>query len=366
MGNPNFFSGLNSNKNLRAVGWDDELEMAFSPYSEKYIPGRVSCRQRTHYEIYTEEGIIQAKTSGALKKRGINPAVGDFVVVLHQPEAGTFTIVNVLPRKTEFRRGAVGKDGLDQVIAANIDTVFIVTSAGADLNVRRLERYLALVYASGARPVIVINKIDLTENPDEILPEISPAAAKVPVVMISALNKTGIPLLDNYLQPGKTVALIGSSGVGKSTLTNVLLQDSVQDTCQVRQSDEKGRHKTTVRQLFVLNSGAVVIDNPGLREVGIGTAGEGLSETFADIDELARECRFSDCRHEKEPGCAVKKAVNDGILSEARLENYLKLRKELTFEQEKSEIGLDRFEKKKWKAIKIQAREIKNKKDRFT
>jgi ribosome biogenesis GTPase len=293
------------------------------------------------------------------------PAVGDFVVLLHQPKAGVSTIVDILPRKTTFTRGVPGKDGMDQVIAANIDTVFIVTAAGRDLSARRLERYLALVHASGARPVIVINKSDLTDTPGALAAGIASATAGVPVVTLSALTRSGLSQLEPHLAPGSTVALIGSSGVGKSTLINALLEETVQDTSEVREYDGKGRHATTVRQLFVLRNGTLVIDNPGLREVGIGTAGTGIRETFRDIEDLERGCRFSDCRHEQEPGCAVRDAVERGILPQERLDNYLRLVKELAFEQEKSEIGLVRFERKRWKAIRVSARGIRDAKSRF-
>jgi ribosome biogenesis GTPase len=360
-----FFCGPSDIYSLEALGWNAELASAFEKYSGRYIPGRVACRQRTHYEVFIEGGSINAGISGALRRTSRMPSVGDFIVLLHQPEAGADTIVDILPRKTTFTRGVPGKDGADQVIAANIDTTFIVTSAGPDLNARRLERYLALVHASGARPVIIINKADLADAPEALAEEISPVTAGVPVLTLSALTRTGLSLLDPYLLPATTVALVGSSGVGKSTLINALLERAVQDTNAVREYDGKGRHKTTVRQLFILRNGALVIDNPGLREVGIGTAGSGISETFPDILDLSTGCRFSDCRHEQEPGCAVREAVSQGILPQERLDNYLRLTKELSFEQEKSEIGLIRFERKRWKAIKVLARDIKKSKGRF-
>ncbi len=235
-----------------------------------------------------------------------------------------------------------------------------MTAAGPDLNSRRLERYLTVANASGARPVILINKADLADDPSSLVAEISPVAAGVPVIVISALTGAGLSLLDSFLEPGTTVALIGSSGVGKSTLTNALLKRAVQDTSLVREHDGKGRHKTTVRQLFVLENGALIIDNPGLREVGIGTAGAGIHDTFPEIMELAAECHFADCRHEHEPGCAVREAVGRGALAQARLDNFIHLMKELAFEQEKAEIGLARIERKCWKAVSKEARNIRD------
>jgi ribosome biogenesis GTPase len=360
-----FFRGPDDTLSLESLGWNTDLASALSRFFGHSIPGRIACRQRTHYEIFTEGGSVTAGISGALRRAGRIPVVGDFVALHHQPEAGISTIVDILPRKTVFTRGVPGKDGADQVIAANIDTVFIVTAAGPDLNARRLERYLALVHASGARPVIVINKADLAERPEGLAREISPVTAGVPVITLSALARAGLSLLDPWLLPGVTVALIGSSGVGKSTLINALLEQTVQDTSAVREYDGKGRHKTTVRQLFILRGGALVIDNPGLREVGMGTAGSGIGETFSDIEDMAAGCRFSDCRHDHEPGCAVREAVSRGILLTERLDNYLRLTKELAFEQEKAEIGLVRSERKRWKALKAEARHMRNAKSRF-
>lgn len=344
---------------LHQLGWTEEHQEAFQKYSGPYVPGRVACRQKTVWDILTEGGSVTAGISGALRKLGSFPAVGDFVVLLHQPEAGASTIVDILPQRTRFARGPSGREGTDQVIAANIDIVFIVTAAGHDLNTRRIERYLAIAHASGARPVIVINKSDRAEDPHLLAESIIPVSAGIPVIPISALSGDGIEGLDPYLTPGTTIVLIGSSGVGKSTLINRLLENPVQETSQIRESDGRGRHTTTVRQLFLLKGGALMIDNPGLREVGVSTASTGMAETFPDILELAEGCKFSDCRHEQEPGCAVQEAARSGTLSSSRLESFHRLMRELSFEQEKAEIGLVRSERKRWKGITKMAREIK-------
>jgi ribosome biogenesis GTPase len=349
---------------LEQLGWTDEHESAFARYSGPYEPGRVACRQKTVWEVLTGNGPVTAGISGAMRKLGRFPVVGDFVVLLVQPEAGAVTIVDILPRKTVFSRGASGREGTDQVIATNIDTVFIVTAAGHDLSARRTERYLAIAHASGARPVVVINKSDLADDPGSLADEIEEVAPGIPVITLSAISGEGTSLLDPYLQPGTTIALIGSSGVGKSTLINRLLGNPVQETKYTRDYDGKGRHTTTVRQLFVLDGGALMIDNPGLREVGIGTASAGITDTFPDIIELAQGCRFPDCRHESEPGCAVQEAVKSGTLSAARLGNYHRLMQELSFEEKKEKVGLVRLERDKWKGIGKIARDIrKTKKD---
>lgn len=340
---------------LEDLGWTDEHERAFSKYAGPYLPGRVACRQKTVWDILIDGGSVTAGISGALRRLGRFPAVGDFVVLLHQPEAGTSTIVDILPQKTRFARGTPGREGAEQVIAANIDTVFIVTAAGHDLNARRIERFLATAHSSGARPVIVINKSDLADEPAALADEIASVSPGIPVIPISAASGEGVDRLDPYLPPRTTIALIGSSDVGKSTLINRLMGRPVQETSHTRDYDDKGRHTTTVRQLFVLDGGALMIDNPGLREVGIGAASAGIADTFPEILELAEGCRFSDCRHEEEPGCAVRAAVADGTLPAARLGSFHRLVQELAFERDKAEIGLVRLEKKRWKAIgKIQ------------
>ncbi|MDO9324203.1 MAG: ribosome small subunit-dependent GTPase A [Methanoregula sp.] len=343
---------------LKQLGWTKEQTQAFSKYAGPYVPGRVACRQKTVWDVFIDGGAVKAGISGALKKLGRFPAVGDFVVLLHQPEAGSTTIVDILPQKSVFTRGTAGKAGTDQVIAANIDIVFIVTAAGHDLNARRIERYLTIAHASGAKPVIVINKSDLTDDPAQLTDEIIPVASGIPVIPVSALSGEGITGLEPFLDSGTTIVLIGSSGVGKSTLINRLLDQPLQETSVIRDYDGKGRHTTTVRQLFILKSGALMIDSPGIREVGLGTASGGIDETFPDISELAEGCRFSDCRHEKEPGCAVQEAVKNGTLSSFRFENFHRLEREVAFEQEKADMGLKRSERKRWKGITKLAKEI--------
>ncbi len=343
---------------IQELGWSAGHAEAYRKYSGPYVPGRVACRQKTVWDVLTEDGPVTAGISGALRKLGRFPAVGDFVVLLRQPESAVLVIVDILPQKTRFMRGTAGRDGTDQIIAANVDVVFIVTAAGSDLNARRTERYLAIAHAAGARPVILINKADLADDPAGLAGAIAPAAAGIPVIILSAKSGEGIGQLDPYLLPGTTIALIGSSGVGKSTLINRLLDRPVQETSGTREYDGKGRHTTTVRELFVLKSGALMIDNPGLREVGIGTASEGIADTFPDILERAQECRFSDCRHENEPGCAVLAAVRRGELDPARLENYRRLMKELAFGQKKASLGLVRLEREKMKGIGKMARDI--------
>ena len=356
--------GEKSTGGLDSLGWNETLAAAFARYPAQYRPGRVSCRQRTVFDVITADEGVSAHASGALRHAGRLPVVGDFVVLLDQPEAAVSTIVDVLPRRSVLSRGLPGRDGADQPIAANVDLVFIVTAAGRDLNLRRLERYLALVNASGAKPVILVNKADLAGDPASLERAVAPVAAGVPVVFLSALTGAGLSELAPYLAPGWTLALVGSSGVGKSTLINALLGRAAQETADVRARDERGRHRTTVREMFVLDSGALVIDTPGLREVGLGTAGGGLAETFPEIAALALDCRFSDCTHAHEPGCAVRGAVEAGLLPRARHESYLRLAGELALAQEKAEIGPARAERKRWKEISRAARDFRGTKGR--
>jgi ribosome biogenesis GTPase len=340
-------------------GWNDELESAFSAYKGPYLAGRVASRHKTVCEILIPGAVVQAGISGALRRIGKQPVVGDFVVLLNQPESGSRMIVNILPRRSCLSRGAPGDGSGEQLIAANIDTIFIVTSAGKDLNLRRLERYLTVVYSSGAIPVILLNKIDLTDNPKNLVEKIQSVSGDVPIIPISALSKTGLYALSPYLNPGKTAVFVGSSGVGKSTLINAFFDGNIQKTADVREDDEKGRHTTTVRQMFLLPNGAILIDNPGIREIQLGDSAEGLEKAFSEIVRATHSCRFKDCTHHEEPGCAVLQAVKDGLISEERLASYHRLTDELIFQSKKSEIGLKRLEKEKNKKIALAAKKYR-------
>ena len=260
------------------------------------------------------------------------PAIGDIVAAAFHP-TGDSVIYRVLKRKSQFLRTTPGPGALygntaRQVIAANFDTIFLMESLNQDFNVRKMERYLLTAWESGGTPVIVLTKADLCENVEEKLAEMRAAAFGVPVLAVSAKDGTGLTELQVYLKPGAVVALTGSSGIGKSTLVNTLAGREMMATAAIRESDDRGRHTTTHRQMLVLDNGAMFIDTPGMRELGIWAVGDGLEGSFEEITLLAAGCRFSDCKHEGEPGCAVRAAIEAGSLSKERLKSYQKLQKE--------------------------------------
>jgi ribosome biogenesis GTPase len=295
------------------------------------VPARVAAQHRGGYVVYAESGERPAEVVGQLRHAALGPsdlpAVGDWVAVRDAPEADAATIHALLPRRTAFSRKAAG-EAVEQVVAANVDVVFLVSALGPDLNVRRLERYLAAGWDSGADPVVVLNKSDLADDLAGATAQVEAIAFGVPVHVVSAAEGTGLDGLARHLEGNRTAALLGSSGVGKSSLVNRLLGRDRQDVAELR-ADGRGRHTTTYRELIPLPGGGLLLDTPGMRELGLWDAGGGVDQTFADVAELAAECRFRDCAHEGEPGCAVLAAVADGRLAAERLESYRKLLGEL-------------------------------------
>jgi ribosome biogenesis GTPase len=273
------------------------------------------------------------------------------VVIRIRDGENTAMIHAVLPRKSKFSRKTVGAKTQEQIIATNVDTVFLISGLDGDFNLRRIERYLILVWESGANPVILLNKADLCTDVEKRREEVESIALGVPIVVLSALNNQGLDTLAPYLGKGQTIALLGSSGVGKSTLTNQLAGKELQAVQEVRQGDDRGRHTTTHRELIVLPSGGLIIDTPGMREIQIWAGDEGFQETFADIERFAQQCRFQDCQHECEPGCAVRQALEDGTLDYQRFLSYQKLQKELDYLARKQDQKAYLAEKERWKKI---------------
>jgi len=346
---------------LKKLGWNCFLGERFREYAIDHEPGRVSRVNKSGCEVHTKEGTVRARISGRLRRDGLLPAVGDWVAISRN-ESNIPTIQAVLPRKSKISRKNPGRAIGEQVMVTNIETVFVVTSLNQDLNMRRLERYLSVARQSGAEPVIVLNKSDICADVESKIAEVKAIASDLPVLAVSAAEKIGLEKLSPYLKDGETVVLLGSSGVGKSTLINALEGRGRQKVAEIREDDGRGRHTTTARELLVLERGGIIIDNPGMREIQLWDAGEGLDDTFQDIIELAAGCKFSDCRHETEPGCAVKRAIEEGTLPEVRLESYRKLQRELLAMERKKNPKLMAEEQKKWKKISRMAKEIQKRK----
>jgi ribosome biogenesis GTPase len=318
---------------IERYGWSDALRLAFEPHARAgYIPGRIVVQRREADLVVTDAGNLSARLSGRLRheaREAGHPAAGDWVALSANAGEGTATIHAVLPRRTAFVRRAADSVGTLQVIAANIDVVFVVSSMNADLNPRRLERFLAAAWQSGARPVVVLTKADLCERAEDQAAGIAIAAAGCPVVVVSARQGLGMEGLLDHIKPGETCVLIGSSGVGKSTLVNALLGEERMATRDIREADARGRHTTSHRQLVLLPGGGMLLDTPGIREVGLIDADEGLGTVFDDIERLAQNCRFRDCGHTTEPGCAVRDALEGGLLDAGRWAHFQKLGREL-------------------------------------
>jgi ribosome biogenesis GTPase / thiamine phosphate phosphatase len=314
---------------LEALGWSPSFAEAFAPYeADGLIPARVALQERGGLVLLTAGGSLAAEPSGRLLHDGVSPVAGDWVAA--EPIAGgeRAIVKAVLPRRSRFSRKEARLRTEEQVVAANVDTVFLVSACGREFNPRRIERYLTAAWESGADPVVVINKVDLADRPAEILAEADAVAFGVPVHAVSGVTGAGLEALEPYLLPARTVALLGSSGVGKSTLANRLLGRDARSVAPTR-ADGRGRHTTTNRELVPLPGGAFLLDTPGMRELQLWADESSLDETFAEVSELASGCRFSDCSHEREPGCAVRSALGAGTLSAERWQSYRKLRREL-------------------------------------
>ncbi len=317
---------------LDAYGWNEHFAAAFAEHAgEGHEPGRVLLRYNEYFTLATAHGELLAELSGRLlhrTRKSERPAVGDWVVMTPYLDERKAVIHATLPRTSKFSRRFKGTETREQVVAANIDTLFIVTSLNQELSPRRLERYLTTAVRSGARPVILLNKADLVSDPAPMLDLVRRVAPETPIHMVSAARGTGLDVLAPYLETGQTVALVGSSGVGKSSLINTLLGEARQAVREIRESD-KGRHTTTHRELIRLPEGALLVDTPGMMELQLWEDEEPTAEAFTEIEAAAERCRFRDCRHEAEPGCAVREAMERGEIPRARYDSYHRLHGEL-------------------------------------
>jgi ribosome biogenesis GTPase len=355
---------------LKDLGWDDEWSRLFAPHAaEGLIPARVAIEFNHIYRLYAESGELQAQHAGRFRHRaegrqGLS-AVGDWVAARPTPGEAAATIEAVLPRRSRFSRKVAGELTEEQIVAANIDTVFLVMGLDGDYNPRRLERYLLMAFESGARPVVLLNKSDVADHLAADIDEIQGLAVGIPVHAISARQDHGLDAIERYLGPGRTGALLGSSGVGKSTIVNALVGEELLKTKEVRADDSRGRHTTRHRHLILLPGRGLLIDTPGMRELQLWSSQpEGAREAFDDVDALAAQCHFNDCRHREEPRCAVKQAIEAGTLDQGRLDGYLKLQDELHSLDVRKDARAQIDEKRKIKSINQSMKKLYKSRDR--
>ncbi len=340
---------------LASFGWSGDVSTAFAAHAEAgFEPARVVAEDRGSYVVQTGAGELRASVTGRYRFEAGDdpaayPAVGDWVAVEARGDGAS--VHAILPRRTTVVRHAAGLRSVAQVVAANVDVVFVVASLNHDLNLRRLERYVAFAWESGAEPVVVLSKADLSEDVDATRAEVEAIAVGVPIITVSVIDGRGIDELRARIGPGSTVAFVGSSGVGKSTLVNTLAGDELAAVREIREADGRGRHTTTRRQLHRMPDGGLILDTPGMRELGLWDADGGIERSFADIDALAATCRFSDCGHAGEPGCAVAAAIVDGDLDATRFEGWKKLEREARHLERRVDAFAKAEERRRWKAI---------------
>lgn len=338
-----------NNNRLEQWGWTEEWNKKWMKTLESlsaaeevvtaFEPARIIADYGQKFGVITAEGSRFASLTGKFRQRqeagGMKPGVGDFIVITSHGAQDDVKVHAILERSSIIARQAAGTETKEQIIATNVNTLFIVCAQNKDYNVRRLERYLILAWNSGANPVIVLSKSDLNDDVASRLAETEVIAPGVPVIAVSARLGVSKDLLERYACPGQTVALAGSSGSGKSTIINWLIGQEEQITQEVREDDSRGRHTTTHREMFLLPEGGVIIDTPGMRELSIWDDGDGISRTFDDIEQWAKQCFFDDCQHGNEKGCAVREAIETGMVDASRLRNYHRMQREIAYQQRK-------------------------------
>jgi ribosome biogenesis GTPase len=338
---------------LQDFGWSDRLQQDFAPHAAQgLVPGRVTAQDRGRLTLITDAGETAAEVAGRLaydSGPGELPCVGDFVAAQPPVNGGPALVRAVLPRRGAFTRRS--PEGEVQVVAANVDVAFVTLAIEVEPNLRRVERYLTAAWASGATPIVLLTKADLSRDADGAAAAVRRVAAGAEVIVLCALTGDGVASVQGRIEPGATAVLIGASGAGKSTLANALLGEARLAVSDVREDDRRGRHTTTRRELFLLPEGGLIMDTPGLRALALDDAGEGLSAAFDDIDALAERCHFRDCGHEAEPGCAVREARKNGALDEGRWRSFVKLRKEIAHQASQEDPLLREQTRRKWVTI---------------